>query len=572
MTSNEYDSKFLQVFSQFIFDMEQMPPDLEYHGIGETMENICSLLRIARVSIEFTEMNISNPTKIPQKHFTVYYSDGTFDEEHPYKFKKITGNNDRAVYIIYPYINSEPWTSQEKEKIQVFLTALYTFNGKQRLTGLVNRLTFNDRELDVYNLSYFMKAAAALIRTRNIYNYAACRFNMTKFSIVNKRLGRRNGTEVMRRYINGLNEIISPEGFICRLGGDNFVCLFLKKDLDNVIDHFSGRMIETGVMGLEKINVSCKSAFFLVEDEVHSPDEIMEYITLTFNMMRRMGNQNILMYNEEVRKKVENTRWVESLFNEALKNEEFIVYYQPKVELNKYTLVGAEALCRWKHDGQLISPARFIPVLETSNNICILDFYMLDHVCRDIRRWLDEGLPAVKVSVNMSRVHLGSEDLSAKIIEIIRRNNVPNEYIEIELTETTTDVDFTELKRVVAALHKEGISTSIDDFGIGYSSLNLIRELPWNVLKIDRSFLPVDSDDNSSQKKIMLKYVIAMAQSLGLEIIVEGVETIEQVALVKESNCFNAQGFYFDRPLPLEEFEQRIINGQSSPWTDTNSQ
>ena len=126
---------------------------------------------------------------------------------------------------------------------------------------------------------------------------------------------------------------------------------------------------------------------------------------------------------------------------------------------------------------------------------------MLDHVCRDIRRWLDEGLPVVKVSVNMSRVHLGSEDLSTKIIEIIRRNNVPNEYIEIELTETTTDVDFTELKRVVSSLHRAGISTSIDDFGIGYSSLNLIRELPWNVLKIDKSFLPEDSDENSSQKK-----------------------------------------------------------------------
>lgn len=568
MTSNEYDVKFLQVFSQFIMDMEKLPPDVAHPGIGETMEDICSLLRIARVSIDITEVLFSVQSRIPQNHFHVYYSAGSFDEEHPFKFKKITGSKGTAVYSVYPFINSEPWTSQEIEKIKLFLTALFTFNGRARLTEHVSRLTFNDRELDVYNLNYFMKTATGLIATRSIYNYAACRFNMIKFSLVNKRLGRKNGTEVMRRYINGLNDIISPEGFICRLGGDNFICLFLKNELERVKDYLMGRMIETGVMGLEKINVSCRTAYFLINEDVHSANDIMEHISLSFNMLRRMGNQTVLMYDEEVRKKVENTRWVESLFNDALKNEEFVVYYQPKVELNKYTLIGAEALCRWKHDGQLISPARFIPVLEQSNNICVLDFYMLDHVCRDIRRWLDEGLPVVKVSVNMSRVHLGSEDLSAKIIEIIRRNNVPNEYIEIELTETTTDVDFTELKRVVSSLHREGISTSIDDFGIGYSSLNLIRELPWNVLKIDKSFLPEESDENSSQKKIMLKYVIAMAQSLGLEIIVEGVETIEQVALLKESNCFNAQGFYFDRPLPLEEFEKRIVTGQFSPCTD----
>lgn len=569
MTSNEYDVKFLQIFSQFIIDMEKLPPDVAHPGIGETMEDICSLLRIARVSIDITEVLFSVQSRIPQNHFHVFYSAGTFDEEHPFKFKKITGSKGTAIYSVYPFINSEPWTAQEMDKIKLFLTTLFTFNGRARLTDHVRRLTFNDRELEVYNLNYFMKTSSGLIATRSIYNYASCRFNMTKFSLVNKRLGRKNGTEVMRRYINGLNDIISPEGFICRLGGDNFTCLFLKNDFEKVKDYLMGRMIETGVMGLETINVSCRTAYFFINEDVHSADDIMEYISLSFAMLRRMGNKSCLIYDDEVRKKVENSRWVESLFNDALRNEEFVVYYQPKVELNKYTLIGAEALCRWKHDGQLISPARFIPVLEQSNNICVLDFYMLDHVCRDIRRWLDEGLPVVKVSVNMSRVHLGSEDLSTKIIEIIRRNNVPNEYIEIELTETTTDVDFTELKRVVSSLHRAGISTSIDDFGIGYSSLNLIRELPWNVLKIDKSFLPEDSDENSSQKKIMLKYVIAMAQSLGLEIIVEGVETIEQVALLKESNCFNAQGFYFDRPLPLEEFEKRIVTGQFSQCTDT---
>lgn len=182
---------------------------------------------------------------------------------------------------------------------------------------------------------------------------------------------------------------------------------------------------------------------------------------------------------------------------------------------------------------------------------------MLEHTCRDIRRWLDEGRPVVKVSVNLSRRNLGELNLSERIIACIDKYNVPHKFIEIELTETTTDVNFSDLKKIVFSLREAGISTSIDDFGMGYSSLNLIKELPWNVLKIDKSFLP-DENDRASQKYVMLKHIIALAQDIGLECIVEGVESSEHVRLLKENNCFMAQGFYFDRPMPVEDFEQRL--------------
>ena len=183
---------------------------------------------------------------------------------------------------------------------------------------------------------------------------------------------------------------------------------------------------------------------------------------------------------------------------------------------------------------------------------------MLEHVCQDIRRWLDNGLEVVRVSVNISRIHLGKQNLSERIINTLKKYNVPHQYIEIELTETTSDVDFDELKKIVGALHNVGISTSIDDFGVGYSSLNLIRDLPWNTLKIDKSFLPKENDPYNSQKITMLKNVITMAQSLGLECLVEGVETTNHVAILKENACYQAQGFCFDKPLPVEEFEKRL--------------
>ncbi|MBQ9503629.1 MAG: EAL domain-containing protein, partial [Lachnospiraceae bacterium] len=211
------------------------------------------------------------------------------------------------------------------------------------------------------------------------------------------------------------------------------------------------------------------------------------------------------------------------LFPEAIKNEEFQVFYQPKISLKNYRLEGAEALCRWKHGGEMIAPFRFIPALEAGQEICTLDFYMLEHVCQDIKRWLDEGKRVVRVSVNLSRRHFGNENLLKDIIGIINKYDFPKKYIEIELTETSTDVDFKELKEVVTGLVDAGIRTSIDDFGMGYSSLNLLRELPWDTLKIDRSLLPVTKDENSKIAVIM-EHVIAMAHTLGIECIAEGVE------------------------------------------------
>lgn len=182
---------------------------------------------------------------------------------------------------------------------------------------------------------------------------------------------------------------------------------------------------------------------------------------------------------------------------------------------------------------------------------------MLDHVCKDIRKWLDEGRRVVKVSVNLSRCHFGNPNLLNDILETIDKHDVPHKYIEIELTETTTDVSFKDLKDIVFGLQAHGISTAVDDFGTGYSSLNLVRELPWNIIKIDKSFLK-KNEEAPEQNRVMLKHIIAMSQEMGIAPIVEGVETIEHVKILKENNCFLAQGYCFDKPLPKNVFENRL--------------
>ncbi len=291
-------------------------------------------------------------------------------------------------------------------------------------------------------------------------------------------------------------------------------------------------------------------------------------IKLIASFMRRSPNEYVsdnqsfsqfgyVFWDDDMLQKQEETRQIEKQFLRAITNEEFLVYYQPKVGLKDYSVVGAEALCRWNNKGTIMPPIRFIPILEQSYAICDLDFYMLEHVCMDIQRWLKEGKKVVKTSVNFSRRHMQNKDLVEHILRVIDKYEVPHNFIEIELTETTTDVEFRDLRAVVSGLQVHGVSTAVDDFGVGYSSINLIRELPWDVLKIDKSLLPKEED--SSEKTLLFKYLVAMAQNLGLECIVEGVETLEQVKMLKESHCYLAQGFYFDRPLPVEEFETRLL-------------
>jgi len=429
----------------------------------------------------------------------------------------------------------------------------------RELKKLANKMTFKAEAIDVYNLNYFFKVIDEKTTMGILDNYAACRFDMRRFSVINNQFGREGGTKILEKFVHGLQKRIGSDGCVCRVQGDTFVGLFSKKQIALVTKYLMGTMVEVGLKYKKKVSLSTHAGFYEI-DGARSGEEIMDRVGMAWNMAKHIRRVPYVFFDDKLMQTVEDEKWVESVFDEAIKNEEFLVYYQPKVLLKNYRLNGAEALCRWSHNGELILPYRFIPVLEQSHLICDLDFYVLEHVCRDMSRWQKEGKELVKVSVNLSRVHLGDMDLLEQVLEIVDRYEVPHEYIEIELTETTTDVDFRELKEIVIGLRTQGFSVAVDDFGVGYSSLNLIREMPWKVLKIDKSFLPEGNEEleEDEQKRVMLKHIIGMAQNLGLECIAEGVETAEQVTILKENNCYHAQGYLFDKPLPVEQFENRL--------------
>jgi EAL domain-containing protein (putative c-di-GMP-specific phosphodiesterase class I) len=209
--------------------------------------------------------------------------------------------------------------------------------------------------------------------------------------------------------------------------------------------------------------------------------------------------------------------------------------------------------------------------LEREGTICALDFYVLNKVCEDINAWLSKGITPVRISTNFSRLHMHNPKLAEDIFNVIKRQGVDPSYIEIELTESIGYDDFGALEKFVSALHNYGIKTSIDDFGTGYSSLNLLSELHVDVIKLDKSFVTPpsqaeDESDASYNKRlksnyIVIKTIINMAVELGLEVICEGVETKEQANMLENLGCHMAQGFLYDKPIPHDEFESRLTNG-----------
>ena len=466
---------------------------------------------------------------------------------------------------LYMSEDEEPLSEIEREKVEMVYRLVMSFISRNRLQKTVEIYAFTDED-GFYNRRSLMRFIDRKIVAGEQYGYCATCINLKNFTAINQEIGRKAGDIVMKEFYEFLKGEIGEDAHICRLGGDNFILFFRNELRDKILDDLAGTPIVYDKENDRKVTVSARAGIYVITEdvEVFTPTQIMDRV-YPVAMMAKQRGLDVLFYDKELIRMRDHANNIRKMFAEALEKKEIVAYYQPKVDVNTGEVVGAEALCRWFRDGKIVMPMEFIPILETNMDICELDFYMFETVCADIRRWIDEGRRPPRVSVNFSRKHLNNPDLLGYILGIINRYEVQRKFLEIELTETTSDVEFNNLNRIVTGLHREGIRTSVDDFGNGYSSLNLIRAIPWDVVKIDRSLLPMDDDSEEGITNRMYKHVVSMAVDIGLECVTEGVETKKQVNLLKENKCPIAQGFYFDRPLPVEEFEKRLYG---TPYFD----
>lgn len=441
-------------------------------------------------------------------------------------------------------------------------------------------ISFSKNRKEVYQAAYVdeltglpskakHKMDAQELLNRQEKSYAYITFDVDNFKYINEMFDYEYGNQILIHIGKVIKNFTKKSELYARISADNFAVLWedsgTKDELIKRIREMFVQIIEYREPE-ETLNV-CDMKFscgVYRVDGVKDINAIRANANLARTECKKRVLEDIIFYDEELKNRRVEEKELEYEAKEALENNEFLVYFQPKYEVRTEQIIGAEALVRWNHPVRgVLSPNSFIPVFEFNGFIKELDLFVLGQVCELISAWLKVGITPVCISVNLSRIHLHESNLVEQLLSVVNRYNVPPEYIEFELTESAFYEETENLLRIMSDIKRAGFRLSMDDFGSGYSSLNLLRRLPVDVLKLDKVFLEdCDETDDEIRGKRIVMHVISMAKDLKMEVLAEGVETKDQKEFLQEARCDMIQGYYFARPMPLKEFEL-LYRGQS---------
>lgn len=398
-----------------------------------------------------------------------------------------------------------------------------------------------------------------IINYGNITDYCAYYFDIVRMGNYNNKYGKSKGDEIIVKYAHAIRNRIDKDEIVGRLGGNFFVALVKKENTEKFLELLSNTPVEIEVDGKPlTLSLSAIAGGYEITNKRIAAGQIIGNTSVAINYAKNVVHKPCVFLDENLEEEFKRVRAMEEQAKKGIAEQEFEPFYQPKVNIEKNELCGAEALVRWRRKGKLIPPFEFVPIMEKNSSICDLDFYMLEHVCADIKEWLASGLDPVPVSVNFSRKNLGNPILAEAISKVVEKYDIPKRYIQIEVTETIDEFPMDYLVGVVEALQRYGLTVAIDDFGTGSSSINLLKIVKFNVLKIDRAFV----DFTNEKEKQLLEDIIHMAKNIDINVIAEGVETEQRVNELKAMGCSEIQGFYFDKPLPKSDFEERLKHRQ----------
>ncbi|HBG7285657.1 EAL domain-containing protein [Clostridioides difficile] len=414
-------------------------------------------------------------------------------------------------------------------------------------------LAYEDKVTHIGNQNKFYRECSKYLLDKPSLNYTIVYFDINNFKMINDTFGYEFGDNLLITIAKALKEELTEGEVYARLSSDYFAifCDYKngKNKLIRKIDSIRNN-IESNLSIVFEISL-CVGIYFVEEGEV----DIQKAVNKA-NMARSVAkgkNINYAIYNEDVRNKLSEESMILDDIKIALVKNQFEVYYQPKFSLVTGEMIGSEALIRWNHpEHGFISPAVFIPIAEKSKLILKIGRFVFERVCNDLSEWKKQGKKIVPVSINLSRVELYQPDIVKFINKTIQMYNLSSDLIEIEITETVAINELNILKNVLNELRKYGFSISMDDFGTGYSSISCLRDMPIDILKLDKSFLNGIEHDERSRN--IAKSIVSLAKSLDLVVIIEGVESKEQAELMKQFGCDLVQGFYFARPMPAKNF------------------
>ncbi|GAA0803076.1 EAL domain-containing protein [Faecalicatena orotica] len=486
-------------------------------------------------------------------------------------YRKI-GINDWYVVTVVPrasvYENTDRIVVRNRQMAMittVLLTALCVLIVLQNYKSdkKLSYLAYVDSFTGGNNLNRFKMLAARRIE-KGVDSLYMVWVDIDNFKLINDMYGYQEGDAILLDMNRMISEIISTDDIYGRMSNDNFLCLVCCKDDEEVRNRdacFRERFREQQNNRGKRYNVIFTTGVYKITPDETDIGKIIDRTTMAHRRAKQMNSEcKICFYNDTMREEAVRIKDIEDVMHGALSRKEFQVYLQPKCNMNTGAIEGAEALVRWMRDGRVMYPSDFIPVFERNGFIVNLDLYTLEEVCRMQRYWLDMGFNPPAVSVNQSKPLVYGKDYVQKVLNIVRRYDLPPNLIEIELLESLIHDNIDALQKITEELGQNGILVCIDDFGSGYSSLNLIKDICADVLKIDRAFL--NNAETNQRAWIVLKNVVELAKGLNMSVVVEGVETENQAALLKEVGCTTAQGYLYAKPMPVSEYEKRIKNNR----------
>jgi diguanylate cyclase (GGDEF)-like protein/PAS domain S-box-containing protein len=429
------------------------------------------------------------------------------------------------------------------------------------LTGLPNRTLFELQLVDALSAARWKEDKAALLL-----------LELDRFKIINDSLGHSFGDRLLQEISERVKKGAGENGIVARVGGDEFAILLsnITGDSDaalvarSIVSELTGEFSFLG----HSLNISCNIGVSIFPENGIDAQAMRENADVALYSAREDGSNKFRFFTEEMNVRILERLTLENSLGLALDRNELFLVYQPQVDMRTGTITGLEALLRWQHPQLgLVPPARFIGVAENSGMIVRIGEWVMQTACAQAKKWQDAGLPAVPVAVNVSPVQFRQQGFPDLVRDVLRSTGLEPKYLELELTESllldNADVMFS----ILQELREMGVKLAIDDFGTGYSSLGYLRQFQVNRLKIDRSFVK-DVADNPDDAAITTA-IIRMARALNLEVLAEGVETEAQLSFLRGQNCFEIQGYYFSKPVAVEQVVEQLRGAFMQPASAT---
>lgn len=410
-----------------------------------------------------------------------------------------------------------------------------------QLTGLLSKEFFINRVEDV-------------LRQNPEKKYAILYLGVERFKLINDFYGRKKGDQVLKYLADVLREFCCKDSIYGRFGADNFYVLSSRQD-------FTDEIFAEGLAKVDKcpidLDIKIHCGIYKITDATLEVESMCDRAKMAADSNRGKYDCAFSYYDDSLRSRIVDEQIILSTMHTALETQQFQVYYQPKYDLNSEMIAGAEALVRWVHPEKgLMSPGDFIPIFERNGFITQLDCYVWEVTCKNIRNWLDKGYSPVAVSVNVSRVDIYNPKLLDILMNLVAKYQIPTRYLHLEITESAYTENPKQIIDVVRKLRDVGFIIEMDDFGTGYSSLNMLAEMPVDVMKLDMRFIQTEA--KAAAGKGILSFIVSLAKWMGLAVIAEGVETIEQITVLKSMDCNYVQGFYYAKPMQAEQFEEKL--------------